>query len=83
MTCRLFYTDVPISLSAYMAQKPWLTTYKYDNLDDALGMAREIEARGGVAWEIELDDGPPMGREQIQKELRTRRAELADKPKVY
>ena len=49
MTCRLFYTDVAVSESAYKAQKSHLMAYHYPELDDALGMAREIGARGGVA----------------------------------
>jgi hypothetical protein len=83
MSCRLFYTDVPVSQSTYEAQKPHLITYQYQDRDDALGMAREIEARGGIAWEIENDDGSTMAREEIQTQLRTRRAELAVRPKVH
>jgi hypothetical protein len=33
---------------------------------------RAIEARGGIAWEIENDDGQTMGRDEIQAQLRAR-----------
>jgi hypothetical protein len=76
MVHRLFTTDFQVSKAEYEAQKPRLMAYQYHELDDALGMAREIEARGGIAWEIENDDGQTMGRDEIQAQLRARRAEL-------
>ena len=82
MTCRLFYTDVAVSESAYKAQKSHLMAYHYPELDDALGMAREIGARGGVAWEIENDDGPTLDRDEIELQLHARRSELAGRPKI-
>jgi hypothetical protein len=84
MVYRLFFTvaDVPVSKSAYEAQKSRLMPYVCHERDDALGRAREIEALGCIAWEIENDDGPPMARDQIQTQLRARRAELVGRPKV-
>jgi hypothetical protein len=82
MVYRLFCTDVRVSKPIYEAQKSWLMAYQYHELDDALGKAREIEARGGVAWEIENDDGPSMDRDKMQTQLRARRAELVGRPKV-
>jgi len=82
MVHRLFSTDFQVSKAEYEAQKSRLMAYQYHELDDALGMAREIEARGGIAWEIENDDGQTMGRDEIQAQLRARRAELAGRPKT-
>lgn len=82
MVYRLFYTDVAVSKSAYQAQKNASMAYVYHELDDALGMARDINARGGVAWEIENDDGPSLARDEIETQLRARRTELANRPKV-
>jgi hypothetical protein len=82
MVHRLFTTDFQVSKAEYEAQKPRLMAYQSHELDDALGMAREIEARGGIAWEIENDDGQTMGRDEIQAQLRARRAELVGRPKV-
>lgn len=82
MTYRLFYTDVMVSQSAYEAQKPHLSPYVYHQLDDAFGMAREINTRGGVAWEIENDDGPAFTRDQIAEQVLARRVELVDRPRV-
>ena len=82
MAYHLFYTDVRVSKSAYEAQKPRLTAYHYHELDDALGMAREIKARGGFVWEIENDDGPSLGSDEIEAQLLARPAELAGRPKV-
>jgi hypothetical protein len=53
MTYRLFSTDFEVSKAAYQAQKSRLTTYNYNELDDALGMAKRIIGYGGVPWEIE------------------------------
>lgn len=82
MSHRLFYTDRDVSEADYRASKPRLMHFVYDDRDDALGMAREVEARGGIAWEIESDDGAAIGRAEIARLLRDRAAELADRPKV-
>lgn len=82
MTYRLYFTDVEVSKVSYEAQKARLTTYVYHELDDALGMAREITERGGVSWEIESDDGTLIGRYAIARLLRDRAAELVGHPKV-
>jgi hypothetical protein len=79
----LFSTDFAVSPAAYKAQKSKLITYRCHELDDALGMAREISARGGVAWEIEGIDGTVLDRDQISTELRIRAAELSNRPQVY
>lgn len=79
----LFYTDVPgVTKSQYKAQKARLTPYRYNDRDDALGMARKIESLAGAVWEIERDDGSAIHRDQIQTELLARATELANRPRV-
>ena len=57
--------------------------YSYNELDDALGKARQIKEYGGVPWEIEPDDGVILDRYEIAKTLRIRARELAGRPKIY
>jgi len=83
MTYRLFYTDSDVPKAMYEALKPTLMSYVYDELDDALGKARQIKLFGGVPWEIERADGPAINRYQIDKLLDDRAAELVNRPKVY
>ena len=83
MIYSLYYTDRPISERDYIANKSHYIQYRYQQLDDALGMAREIMKRGGIAWEIESDDGKRLGREEIETRLRVRASELAGRPKVW
>ena len=80
---RLFYTDYVVLKTQYHANKPRLIPYAYNELDDALGQARQIKARGGVPWEIESEDGTSIGRYEIATLLRERAAELVGRPKVY
>lgn len=83
MTYTLFYTDLKVSKAQYRKAKASnLSPYRYEELDDALGMARHIEARGGVAWEIEVSDGTPIGQPEIARLLRERAAQLVGRPKV-
>jgi hypothetical protein len=55
----------------------------YRELDDALGAARNLNARGGTALLIEGDDGTHLTKYQIARVVDERRAELAGRPKVY
>jgi hypothetical protein len=80
---RLFYTDYVVPKAQYHANKPRLMVYAYNELDDALGKARQIKAHGGVPWEIESDDGTTLGCDEIGALLRDRSAELVGRPKVY
>lgn len=82
MAYTLFYTDFKVTQAQYQANKAGLTTYLYQDKDDALGMARQINKRGGIAWEIESEGGPTMNREQIAEEVRRRGSELDGRPKV-
>jgi hypothetical protein len=83
MTYRLFFTDFEVPLAVYQAQKSRLITYTYNELDDALGMAKRIMSYGGVPWEIEQEDGTLISRAEIAKLLRERAPELVNRPKVY
>ncbi len=82
MRHKLFFTDFEMPEYQYRANKPHLFRYLYDELDDALGMAREINARGSVAWEIVSSDGSVIDRREIARILLDRTAELADRPRV-
>jgi len=46
MTYRLFYTDVWLTEAQYRSTKPALIAIEYSEFDDALGMARDINASG-------------------------------------
>jgi hypothetical protein len=73
MTYCLFYTDFEVSKAIFTAQKASLTSYRYNELDDALGKARQIKSYGGVPWEIESEDGTvKFTRDQIDKLLHER-----------
>jgi hypothetical protein len=80
---RLFYTDYDITEAQYLGCKPTYMAYGYNELDDALGKARQIKEHGGVPWEIEADDGVILDRYEIAKVLQVRVRELAVRPKVY
>lgn len=82
MKYKLFYTDLDMPEAQYRANKPFLFRYLYDELDDALGMAREINARGSVAWEIVSTEGTVIGRREIARIVQERAAELTDRPRV-
>jgi CheY-like chemotaxis protein len=82
MTYRLFYTDVRVTEVQYRAAKPILIAIEYSEFDDALGMARDINASGRFAWEIEGDVGV-IGAGEIARQVRERAAELKGHPKVY
>lgn len=58
----------------YAAQKTTLSPYNYHDPLDALAMAHDINARGGVAWEIVAPDGSSIGREEIAAQVRVRAA---------
>ena len=83
MPHRLFYTDYDVPETEYRASKARLTAFLYNELDDALGKARQIEGYGGVAWEIESENGPVLGRREIAHLLRVRASELVGRPRVY
>jgi hypothetical protein len=55
----------------------------YHELDDALGAACNLNARGGTALLIEGDDGTHLAKSEIIRIVDERRAELAGRPKVY
>jgi hypothetical protein len=55
----------------------------YHDLDDALGAARNLNARGGTALLIEGDDGTYLSRHEIASIVDKRQTELAGRPKVY
>jgi hypothetical protein len=79
---RLFYTDVVVYEDDYRASKARLMPVPFANRDDALAMARDINARGGIAWEIETDGGATIGRWQIVWLLEDRAAGRVGRPKV-
>ena len=83
MNYKLFYTDYPVSEAIYRANKAQYMTFNYSELDDALGMARKINKRGGVAWEIEGDDGTHLQHDEIEKTIRVRSLAFANRPKVH
>ncbi len=78
----IYFTDMPISEAEYLARKAHLTPVSYHELDDALGMARIINARGGVPWEIVSSDGKKIDRAEISRLVKVRAAELRGRPKV-
>jgi len=78
----LYYSDRPISEPAFRASKPSLPTVAYQELDDALGMSRVINARGGIAWEIVGSDGKKVDRAEISHLVATRAAELRGRPRA-
>lgn len=79
---RLFYTDVPgVTKTQFEAQKSHLIAYQYNDPDDAFRKAWEIAKHGGVPWEIELEDGSTLDRNDIQARLRAR-PDLRRPPKV-
>jgi hypothetical protein len=55
----------------------------YHDLDDALGAARNLSARGGTALLIEGDDGTHITEPEIAKIIRDRGIQLNGRPKVY
>jgi hypothetical protein len=79
---RLFYTDIAVYEDEYRACKARLMPIAYADRDDALAMARDVNARGGVAWEIETDGGGTIGRWQIVRLIKHRGAGLVGRPKV-
>ena len=83
MPYTLFYSDLRITEDRYRATKrtPACVPYRYDEFDDALAMARDINARGGIAWEIEGDIGT-IGPGEIARQIRDRATELKARPKV-
>ena len=83
MAYRLYYTDYEIAEADYRVRKPGFMAYRYNELDDALGKARQIKEHGGVPWEIEGDDGVILDRDQITRTLKARARELVGRPKVY
>jgi len=83
MSCSLYYTDWDMSEPDYLACRSTLIKIIYNELDDALGRARQITETGGVPWEIEGEDGTKLRRHEITKIMRVRSRELADRPKVY
>jgi len=78
----LYYSDRPIAESAYRASKASFPTAAYQELDDALGMSRVINARGGVAWEIVGSDGKKVDRDEISHLVETRAKELRGRPRA-
>lgn len=82
MRYKLFCTDFEMPEDQYRANKPHLLSYMYNERDDALSKASEVNSRGGVAWEIVSSDGTVIDRREIAKILRDRTADLADRPKV-
>lgn len=82
MTYKLFFTDFEMSEDQYRVNKPYLLSYMYNERDDALGKACEVNSRGGVAWEIVSSDGTVMDRREIAQIIRDRAADLAYRPKV-
>jgi hypothetical protein len=82
MTTRLFYTDIECPEAQYRAQKAFLISYQYDDLDDALGMAKRIIGVGGVPWEIETETGV-LGRFAIIELIEQKGAALNNRPKVW
>ena len=83
MGYHLYYTNFEILEAQYRATKLLSLSYAYNELDDALGKARQIREHGGVPWEIECDDGRVIRRYEIAKLMREREAKLLDRPKVY
>jgi hypothetical protein len=65
---RLFYADIVVYESDYRACKARLMPIAYVDRDDAPTMARYVNARCGVAWEIETDGGATVRRWQIPRE---------------
>jgi hypothetical protein len=76
----LFYTDIAISEAQYREQQPLLLSIRYSDLDDALGKARQLAARGVVVWEIESEDGTTLTHSQIANMLRERGHDLGRLP---
>jgi hypothetical protein len=83
MSYSLYYTDWDMSEVDYLACKSTLIKIVYNELDDALGRARQITERGGVPWEIEGEDSTALRRHEIENMIRVRSGELAGRPKVY
>jgi hypothetical protein len=83
MSYSLYYTDCDMSERDYLACKSTLIKIIYNELDDALGRARQITEHGGVPWEIESEEGTKLRRHEITEIIRVRRRELAGRPKVY
>jgi len=82
MTYKLFSTDLDMPEDQYRAIKPYLLAYMYNERDDALGKACEINARGGIAWEIVSSEGTVVHRREIAQIICDRAADLAYRPKV-
>jgi hypothetical protein len=82
MTHKLYYTDINVSEAQYRAGKSTLMPINYADLLDALAMARDTNARGAIAWEIESSDGTVIDRAEIVRLLKVRVAELVGRPIV-
>ena len=80
-TYHLSFAHRDVSPVSYQAQKATLLKYRYDELDDALGMALRMLNADVVPWEITGDDGLVLGRAEIEETVRRRSPELKDRPK--
>ncbi|HTZ79741.1 MAG TPA: hypothetical protein VMC10_17650 [Stellaceae bacterium] len=78
----LFYSDRQIAESEFRASKASFPTVSYPELDDALGMSRLVNARGGIAWEIVGSDGKKIERAEISHLVETRAKELRGRPRA-
>ena len=60
-----------------------LTPIQYHDFEDALGAARNLNARGGIAVLIEGDDGSRLEKLEIVEAISKRGPLLDGRPKVY
>jgi hypothetical protein len=60
-----------------------LTPIVYNELDDALGAALNLDARGGTPVLIESETGIRLSRDEILKMVKERREHLNGRPKIH
>jgi hypothetical protein len=77
-----FYASMASS-ARFPRDKACLTPIVYNEMDDALGAARNGLARGLNVLAIECDDGRTLLPSDIQKLARERGHELVGRPRVY
>lgn len=83
MAYRLYFTDHQITEMEYRATKATpngrAKPHVFETLDDALGMAKQLIARGFVPWEIEIDN--TITHDEISRLIGERGAYLDGLPK--
>jgi len=80
------YCGIAATKQEYLIRKACWIARSYNDLDDALGFALQMESRPSWPerpWEIEGDGGTQLDRTELIRIICDRRAELVGRPKVF